>query len=188
MESSVQKFCQIVRKRSEENKKSFSVLYANRLFGQAVSVLRQELDSMVRCIYLLTLQDLSARDILVNQTLDGERWRYPGRRIITDKDMVEISSKLHGWTQSVYDFGCAFVHLTNFHGYTENDPFHTLDDLEEHIIKDHLNNYHGYNLDQKLTFESIIPYLSKVFEKVVGNSKYYVDRLEKNEVVDASTI
>lgn len=180
--TTIHKFCQIVRQRSAGNQKSCSLLCANRLYGQAMSILRQELDSLIRCIYLLSLRDLTARDILADQTLNGERWRYPGRRIVTDRDMVQLADTLHGWTQSVYEFGCAFVHLSNFHDYKENDPLQSLDEHDVHAIKRHLNYYHGYNLNQTLTFQSVIPYLPSVFDKVASNLVCYIERLESNQI------
>lgn len=178
----IQKYCQIIRKRSDENKESISLLYKNGHFGQVMSILRQELDSMIRCIYLLNFSDFSIRETLVNQTLEGERWRYPNRRIITDKEMIEIADELHGWTKSVYKFGCAFIHLSNFHDYMENDPLQTLEESEKRDIKEHLNNYHGYIFEQDLTFQSIIPYLFMVFEKIKGNLICYVEDLEQNQL------
>ncbi len=121
--NSIQKYCQIIRNRSEENEKSVELLYPSEHYGQVMSILRQELDSMVRCIYLLNFADLEIRELLITQTLEGERWRYPNRKIITDKEMVAIANGLQGWTNSVYKFGCAFIHLSNFHNYKVTDPF-----------------------------------------------------------------
>lgn len=137
---------------------------------------------MVRCIYLLNFSDLAIRELLANQTLNGERWRYPDRRIITDKNMVDIANELQGWAQSVYKFGCAFIHLSNFHDYQETNPFETLDESEKNDIKTHLNHYHGFSLENELTFNSVIPYLQMVFDKVKGNLLCYVEDLEQSEI------
>lgn len=50
------KFCNIVKKRSEENAKTIKLLYENQLYGNCVGILRQELDSMVRVLFLLTCE------------------------------------------------------------------------------------------------------------------------------------
>ena len=180
--NSIKKYCKIIRDRSEENEKSVELLYPKGHYGQVASILRQELDSMVRCIYLLNFNDLHVRELLVNQTLNGERWRYPNRRLITDREMVDIADGLQGWTNSVYKFGCAFIHLSNFHDYKETDPFGSLNQHEKNNIKNHMNQYHGFDLHQEVTIESIIPYLKKVFDKVKGNLLYYVSDLESNEM------
>ncbi len=110
-----------------------------------MSIVRQELDSMVRCIYLLDLE-LNQRNQLMAFTINGERWRNSRNRIITDRDMVNLSKQLLGWTKSVYDFGGGFIHLSNFHDYTNSNPFDVLSSEEKGNIVTHLNNYHGYPL------------------------------------------
>ncbi|GAB2793878.1 hypothetical protein GCM10027275_43570 [Rhabdobacter roseus] len=49
-----EQFCQILRERSAENVSAGRLLFQNRLFGQLISVLRQELDSLVRAVFLLS--------------------------------------------------------------------------------------------------------------------------------------
>ncbi len=175
--TNTQEFCKIIRARSIENRKSVDLLFHQHLFGQVMSILRQELDSMIRCIYLLE-KDLSQRQVLMAQTINGERWRNSQNRIITDRDMVNLSAQLHGWTKSVYNLGCAFIHLSSFHDYSHTNPFDSLTSEEKNNIISHLNYYHRYPITQELTFNSVSPYLLRVFEKVSSNLAYYVDRLE----------
>lgn len=68
----VKKFCKILRKRSAEH--SQAMVRLNDLQGMMASILRQELDSMVRAIFLLVISDLSERNRLIKQTLKGETW------------------------------------------------------------------------------------------------------------------
>jgi hypothetical protein len=96
--------------------------------------------------------------------------------------MVEISSNLQGWTKSVYKFSCAFIHLSNFHDYQINDPFRLIENEEKNDIKNHLNAYHGFDLNKELTFESMVPYLFRVFEKTEENLVCYVNNLENNSL------
>ena len=49
-----EQFCRILRERSVENISSGQLLFNNRLYGQLISVLRQELDSLVRSVFLLS--------------------------------------------------------------------------------------------------------------------------------------
>lgn len=97
---SINKFCNIAEQRSAENVASFRVLYENNLYGQCFSVLRQELDTMVRMIYILNFDDREIRLRLINQTLNGEKWSLltpKGKlKIITDKEMVKIADNLTG--------------------------------------------------------------------------------------------
>lgn len=96
----------------------------------AFSLLRQELDSMIRVIYLLAVKDPHERSRLIKATLRGERWKVQTARgkfrDVTDREMVDLAQGLQGWTQSVYRFGCAFVHLSDFHNHLVQNPFRKL--------------------------------------------------------------
>ncbi len=174
-----ERFCSIVRQRSKENKQAIELLSRAGLTGQVISVLRQELDSMVRVIYLLN-QSLDEREHLVNLTLNGQKWKLRNRTQVTDKQMVDLADTLNGWTKSVYKFGCAFIHLSSFHGYAYNDPFENLDTDEISDIKSHLNQYHGFPLEEDLSIQTISFYLPMVFEKIASNLDCYIRNLEEN--------
>ena len=66
-------FLRQVRSRSLEHQRAMELLASARLAGQMVSVLRQELDSMVRVIYLLT-QSPERRELLIDASVRGEKW------------------------------------------------------------------------------------------------------------------
>jgi hypothetical protein len=176
-----EKFCKIVRERSKENKLAIAMLSRAGLTGQIMSVLRQELDSMVRVIFLLS-RDLDERNHLINLTLSGKKWKLRNNAKVTDKEMVELADTLNGWTNSVYKFGCAFVHLSSFHEYAFNDPFENLESNEINSIKTHLNNYHGFPMVTDLNMKSISPYLPLVFDKIEGNLECYVKHLEEHQI------
>jgi hypothetical protein len=148
------------------------------LTGQVMSVLRQELDSMVRVIYLLG-QPIAERERLINLTLIGKKWKHRSNANVTDKCMVDLADSLNGWTASVYKFGCAFIHLSSFHDYTFNDPFENLEQDEIDSIKKHLNYYHGFPLTTTLTMQSISFYLPMVFDKIEENLECYLKYLEE---------
>jgi hypothetical protein len=168
----LQRFCRIVRQRSEENKKAMSLLVENKLLGNAVSVLRQELDSMVRVIYLLSCPE-DRRATLIKNTLDGAKWN------VTDRAMVDYSNQYWGWTQFVYKFGCAFIHLSQFHEYLTEDPFSKISDADKQAIIGYLHQYHEFPMDGDLTALTLEPYLLKVFEKVSDNMLYELEKLER---------
>ncbi|MBC8378087.1 MAG: hypothetical protein H8E62_02845 [Planctomycetes bacterium] len=181
---SINKFCSALRNRSYEHAAAISRTYD--LPGMMASILRQELDSMVRVIYLLTITDLNERKRLINQTLNGEIWTVlteNGKiKKVTDRDMVELSNKLQGWTLSVYKFGCAFIHFSNFHDYRNENPFDLLDPDEQSSILDHMRYYHGGPKENHPSFEEIASYFPRVFHKIAGNLECYIKDLESNEV------
>lgn len=174
-------FCKIVRQRSNENRSAIQLLSMSGLTGQVMSILRQELDSMIRVIFLLK-QTIEERNHLINQTLNGKKWKLKNNKQVSDKQMVDLADSLNGWAKSVYKFGCAFIHLSSFHDYTFNDPFMNLEKDEITSIKKHLNHYHGFPMTMILNMESISFYLPMVFDKIANNLECYIEYLEENKI------
>lgn len=89
-------FSRQIKSRSEEHRRAVTALVNANANGQIVSVLRQELDSLVRVIYLLSLP-LDRRLDLISDSTEGIRWRKEGSKTaITDREMVELSENLNG--------------------------------------------------------------------------------------------
>lgn len=181
-------FLRQVRSRSQEHQRAMQLLAGARLAGQMVSVLRQELDSMVRVIYLLT-QRPERRELLIDASVRGEQWsRTSSRAKVTDKEMVELAQTLQGWTQSVYKFGCAFIHLSGLHDYNDRDPLSQLPGEERKDILAHCRYYHGGPAPAAESFEDLVPYLPRVLAKIAGNLECYLKALEDGEVRDANEV
>ena len=178
-DSELTMFCRQVRKRSEENRKALRLLHRSALTGNIMGILRQELDSMVRCIFLLSVTDTQYRERLVHDAVTGISWRTKdGKRKVTDRDMVDLSCGLHGWTQNVYAFGCGFIHLSAFHDYSDRDPFDSLTPQDRRDIAHYLNYYHGVAMDHTTKLRDIEFVLPAVFEKISANLECYVKSLE----------
>ena len=164
------------------------LLFTNGHFGQLVSILRQELDSLVRTVYLLS-KDLNTRQHLIDQTLQNIKWTLPNSKtVVTDRQMVDLTERLHGWTNSVYKLGCAFIHLSPLADYKNTNPFEQLTQFEVASIKQHLHNYHGFPLILPLNMDTISPYLFKVLEKVSSNLEYYIVNLESGKSVSVNSL
>ena len=97
----IQKFCEILRKRSDDHKKAMNQI--RFIPSVAASILRMELDSMVRVIYLLSLPEIDNRVRLIEQTFANKKWTQitinQKEKMVTDKDMVNRANDLHGWAQ-----------------------------------------------------------------------------------------
>ena len=179
--TSTEQFCRILRERSADHLSAGRLLFDNQLYGQVISTLRQELDSMVRAIFLLN-QDLATRQHFIGQTLQNEKWTWPNTRTqITDRNMVDLANTLYGWTNSVYKLGCAFIHLSPMADYRNENPFQQLSTVETDDIKQHLNAYHSFPLNNDLNMITISPYLLKVLDKVSRNLEYYIRDLEADK-------
>ena len=177
--SIVEIFCRQVRARSAEHK--LAIAATRSIPGQMVSILRQELDSLVRIVFLLSQVDRVHRSRLIEDSVAGRRWRRPNSsHSVTDREMVELTDTLHGWTKSVYDFGCAFIHLSNFHDHRVRDPLLQIPADERRSILEHLRYYHGGPNDSSTVFSDIVPFLPMVFEKIASNLECYLKNLEQD--------
>ncbi len=140
---------------------------------------------MIRVIYLLQITDFSERERLIKSTLIGDKWRVrteKGKlRNLEDREMVDIAQHLQSWTQSVYKFGCAFVHLSDFHNHLAADPFQKLSDAERQDILSHMRHYHGGPLHDNPDMKEISEYLPRIFDKIADNLKCYLAALINNE-------
>jgi len=144
---------------------------------------------MVRVIFLLSIADKPYRQQMIDASVNGTKWTVKGKSAcITDREMVELAQSLHGWTQSVYKFGCAFIHLSSFHDYEHRDPFLALPKDEKAAILKHMRAYHGGPSVSEPKFEDLLPYLPAIFEKVAGNLEHYVQQMEAKEAPAKSAI
>lgn len=183
-----EQFCQLLRERSVENISAGRLLFNNGLYGQLVSVLRQELDSLVRSVFLLS-KPLNSRQHFISQTLQNIKWTLPNSRtVVTDRNMVDLTDRLHGWTNSVYKLGCAFIHLSPMADYRNSNPFQQLGQTEIDNIRQHLHNYHGFELTEKLNMDTVSPYLLRVLDKVSSNLECYIEHIENNRTDSTQNI
>lgn len=182
--SNIQNFVDIVRKRSQEHRTAVECV--NDLPAIMASILRQELDSLVRVLYLLSLQNLEERERLINQTLAGEKWTVTTdkdkNKKITDREMVDAATKLHGWANYAYLFGCSFIHLSNFHNYSDRNPFELLSEFEQEDLLRYMRQYHHGPHSDNPSFEELSSYFPGVFKKIAGNLECYLEALENNEL------
>lgn len=178
LESDLQIFCNIVKNRSEENNKAIKLLVSNELYSTAISILRFELDSMIRVLYLLSCSPF-VREHHLKQFFQDQRWEQNGK-YITDSLMVKKAVNLHGWASKVYGFACAFIHLSYYHDYYNDDPFSRMDNNNLDIIKNYMIEFHEFNKDKTITFNSLKPYMLDIFHKINGNLECYIEDLETN--------
>ena len=185
-DSDVVVFCRQVRARSGELQQAMELVFPHGLTSVAVGLLRQELDSLVRVLFLVTERDRNTRAHLISAAVAGERWRLPtasGRSAyMTDRALVEVAEQEHpGWVNLVYGFGCSFIHLSALHDYQCRDPFRALPEEERRVIVRHLNHYHGGELSIRSTFGDVTMYVPQVLTKISTNLSIYVDMLERGE-------
>ena len=168
-------FTRQIHGRSNDHNRAMQLVSAANIPSQMMAILRQELDSMVRVIYLMA-QEPVRRVELITASVNGEHWRQPnGRSRVTDREMVELAQHLQAWTLSVYKFGCAFIHLSHLHDYNDRDPMQLLPAIEREAILGHCRYYHGGPAGSE--FADLVPYLPSVLLKVSSNLEHYLEQL-----------
>ena len=190
MDKALAEFCRMLRARSAEHRHSMLLVAPHGHASVMVGLLRQELDSMIRVIYLLTTKSRVQRLRFIKASLAGEKWTIrdtqTGKtRKVTDRDMVNRSSTLRHWTESVYRFGCAFIHLSNCHDYRARDPFCSLPPSEQNDIVQHLRYYHGGPISNTPTFADLVPLFPRVLDKVSTNLDHYIVQLESDDDLES---
>ena len=117
-------------------------------------------------MFLLSISDLNLREHFINQTLEGIKWSYPNtKKVVTDKQMVDLADKFYGLPFFVYKFLLLSV-------------------SERNDITRFLHQYHSFPLELELNLENIIPYLDKVFNKVSSNLACYIEDLRQNKLLE----
>lgn len=176
----IQKFLRQAKSRSSENMESFALLYANGKFGTCISILRMELDTLVRLVYLSFHCPPAEAVRLMTQSVNGEKWsrlNANGKIIkVTDKEMVDLATTI-GWERIIYDFGSKLIHLSDYHAYGTDDPVVKLPAATRNQMGQYLSHYHGWSGSQ-LTFSDIIRHLPDVMTKLTDNVKCHAEMLE----------
>jgi hypothetical protein len=179
-----EKFIRIIRKRSQEHRAAMDRVTDLPLIIAAI--LRQELDSLIRVLYLLSIQSLEERERLISQTLAGEKWTIVTEkgtnREIKDREMVDAANKLHGWANLAYRFGCSFIHLSNFHNYSDQNPFEMLSETEKRDLLMYLRQYHNGPSKDHPSFDELKNYFPNVFKKIADNLECYLEHLENSDL------
>ena len=175
-------FCRMIKARSREHHEAMRVALDKGWLAIAGTVLRMELDSMMRVIWLLRHPD--AREQILASCVAGQGFKEDGKRI-SDHAMAADAANVNGWVQAMYRFGNTFVHLTNAHDYAVIDPFQAYEHQGEVI--EFLNHYHrgkvpGGPVDDSSTLRDLAAYAPYVLEKITSNLEIYVSGLREQSV------
>ena len=181
----VQKFRELVTHRSEQNRKSVEILHAQGLHENVMAILRQEIDSFVRVIYVLSCYDYDYATKLLDDCLEGRRWTKENSKILTDREMVDRTALTSGgWEGVAYKFGCSFIHLSNLCDLRNVDIEKVLTSIERANIADYINQYHFYDKEIKFptsfTIDDIAHIAPAIFIKIHDNIKRSLGELDNH--------
>lgn len=178
-------FCRDARFRSAQYAFPLRLYFQRHNLQQVVWILQQELDSLIRAIHLLSIEDHSERQKLIKASVNGEPWKVDASGgiplAITNKGMAEHSEQFYAWIASVYRFGCAFIHLSALDDLSTRDPFRSLPEGQRRDILQHLQSYHGESIEDNASFADISSYFPAVFDEVSDNLEWYLRCLENAE-------
>lgn len=176
--SDLEQFNRLVRSRSQENNRSLEILMNSGNYAVAIGLLRQEIDTFVRVVYLNEVSEEEGMR-LISDLVNAKQWRPKGKKggRITDREMVNIAKKYYFWVEIAYNFGCKLIHLSNIHDYENIDPFLKIEEDDKNEIKSYLRSYHGYNYED-LDLNGFLEYLPNVMVKIHGKVDEYRIKLK----------
>jgi len=155
------------RERSREHVSSLPVLLENGNYGVAVALLRQEIDTFVRLVYLNAIGKHSALEMIEDfaatkrlRIRDGTK-----KRIISEREMVELAAPSYHWVEPTYRLSCNLIHFSTFHDYQSTDPFSGISDDDRRAIIKFLHDYHGYS-DPDIDMTRFVRVLPNVMDKI----------------------
>jgi hypothetical protein len=176
-----QTFINSIKSRMEENKKAFSLLMQEKLYSLIGSILRLELDSLIRMAYINSKKDESDKEVLLSQFINGNRWSYE-KKLVTDRMMLNnLMCRLGlGWAEPIYDICCAFIHLSPYHDWGEIEPTNNLTIENRKTIVEHVKAHQHKDLDLNFGFYDLVSIADGIFDKLQGNLKCEIETFEKN--------
>ena len=140
-------FIRMVRSRSSEHRQVMAFATENNLLSTQMSMIREEVDSLVRVIHLFGVNDYNELADIIGNTFDQRKFgptKADGRaRRILDKSLIQDAAAQFDWLETLYEFGCSFIHLTGLHSYQERDVFRMLSPSEREAIAEFVNHYYG---------------------------------------------
>ena len=183
MTNYIEKYCETVRKSSQENEKAIRLLYDNRLYKKVVGTLREELELYVKTLYLLSQSEFE-RERLLTDFSNNIQWKNEKGKRLTDRYLLEYASRItgYGWERLSYKFGCCFIHLSVLQNWENEDVTEIVDIQEKRVLIEYINNYHSANLNSESSFTDIMQYSLNIFKKIKENLECYLEHLEENDL------
>lgn len=156
------------------------------LLSTQMSMIREEVDSLVRVIHLLGVNDYNELADIIGNSFDQRKFgptKADGKaRRISDKSMIQDAAAQFDWLETLYDFGCSFIHLTGLHSYQERDAFRMLSPSEREEIAKFVNHYYGATISANSQFTEVTHYLPQIFRKVAENLERLLSDLQEHVV------
>jgi len=169
-----QKFFDIIEARSNENKKALELLVEAKCYALVGAIIRMELDSFIRTYHFSSCTSTQQQAIL-QKFFSGEKWS------MRDADMIARMSQSIGWTEHIYKFCNAFIHLSPFHDWATSSQIPNLTQQTRQFIAKDINAQQydkSVTISENFGFEELIHFAPHIFEKLRSNLLYEMNRNE----------
>ena len=165
-----EEFYDIVKARSDENEKSLNLLLKAESYALIGAIIRMELDSLIR-VHNFNNANSVKQEKMLDNFFEGKKWPS------TDSVMVGNMPPMLGWAKHIYEFCCAFIHLSPYHDWASNHNIPNLTQEKRKLIvneiKSQQNEVWGYDpalvIDENFDFNDLMPFAPHIFEKLRGN-------------------
>jgi hypothetical protein len=169
-------FFEAIKQRSEEHQKAFDFAMKEKLYSQVGSIIRQELDSLIRLNYYRSLNFAKKQELLRN-FFAGDKAFPSDKNLIAQFDPESLLYRLPflGWAEHIYKVGCAFVHLTQMHNWEQGEPELTFTDEERKDIVMNVNWWQkeymktDFALKSDFSFTDLVAVAPGIFNKLRTN-------------------
>ena len=171
-----QQFFDAISQRSEEHQKAFDYAIKEKLYSQVGSIIRQELDSLIRLSYYECLSE-SDRQKIIKKFFAGEKVFPNDTTLVNGVDSKGLLNKLPqlGWAKHIYKVGCEFVHLTQLHNWEQGEPQLNFTNAERQDIKTNVDWWQkeymktDFVLDINFGFKDLAAAAPGIFNKLRVN-------------------
>lgn len=162
--------------RLEDARKSFDILYGMKHYGSCISLLCQELNQVVRVLYLLNTAP-TERNRLIEFTLNDKKWYVAEedrkKKYITDETFAAFANSFDGWEKAICEFGDSFRTVSSSLTHPTKDPVSALGSEERDKIHRYIASYHDGNFPENFTIEQLNPILPRVFDRIAERLREY---------------
>jgi len=180
MISEKEAYKRLISRTLEENWKSFTILFELKHYGNCISLLCQELDQVIRILYL-SKGRMHEKDELISQAINSQKWFHLGadrkKIYITEETISEFATSLEGWEKAIYEFGLAFKSLSSNYNYILKDPIKGLKDGERQKIHAYIVEYHNPDFPADFALANLIPEIKSIFERISENLRLDMEQL-----------
>jgi hypothetical protein len=170
----------LIGHRLEENMKSFKLLFEIKHYGNCISIMCQELDQIIRLLFLLNSTPNNKKQF-ISSSINDQKWHTVGldhkKMYVTDEMLLQFSESLTGWDKSIYEFGFSFKSLSNNFNYGSRDPIKSMNEIERNRLYNYIQEYHVKDFPKEFSLDDLKPVLPMILKLISNNLNNYMEKI-----------